>query len=49
MPNNFDLENKVLQELADALEMGGKGKDYQAQSKDRYNNCDRVNFKLKQE
>lgn len=49
MPNNFDLENKVLQELADALEMGGTGKDYQAQSKDRYNNCDRVNFKLKQE
>lgn len=49
MPNNFDLENKVLQELADALEMGGKGNDYQAQSKDRYNNCDRVNFKLKQE
>lgn len=49
MPNSSDLENKVLQELADALEMGGKGKDYQAQSKDRYNNCDRVNFKLKQE
>lgn len=49
MPNNFDLENKVLQELADALEMGGKGKDYQAQSKDRYNNCDSVNVKLKQE
>lgn len=49
MPNNFDLENKVLQELADALEMGGKGNDYQAQSKDRYNNCDSVNVKLKQE
>lgn len=49
MPNSSDLENKVLQELADALEMGGKGNDYQAQSKDRYNNCDRVNFKLKQE
>lgn len=49
MPNNFDLEIEVLQELADALEMGGKGNDYQAQSKDRYNNCDRVNFKLKQE
>lgn len=49
MTNSSDLENKVLQELDDALEMGGKGKDYQAQSKDRYNNCDRVNFKLKQE
>lgn len=35
MTNSSDLENKVLQELADALEVGGKGKDYQAQSKDR--------------
>lgn len=49
MPSSSDLENKVLQELADALEMGGKGNDYQAQSKDRYNNCDSVNVKLKQE
>lgn len=49
MTNSSDLENKVLQEFADTLEMGGKGNDYQAQSKDRYNNCDRVNFKLKQE
>lgn len=49
MTNSSDLENKVLQEFADALEMGGKGNDYQAQSKDRYNNCDSVNVKLKQE